>query len=155
MRKFKKLQNSTEPPLNKVFQRTEDTISYRNKARHAVRLNLDYNTGRVVLRSNCATITANKPPPFSFVLSKGYAKIRIQMVQLGHNIRPWYLLISSLFWPSLGICAIWFWPCRSGKLNNERFVIQNVAVGFPQGFLCTLLSGESYEGLPFHPPLLH
>lgn len=39
--------------------------------------------------------------------------------------------------------------------NNEGFVVENVAVGFPQGFLRTLLTGESHEGLAFHPPLLH
>lgn len=39
--------------------------------------------------------------------------------------------------------------------NDERFVVENVAVGFTQSFLCTLLTGESHKGLAFHAPLLH
>lgn len=50
-----------------------------------------------------------------------------------------------------GVCVL-----VGGKgYNNQGFVVENVAVGFPQGFLCTLLTGESHEGLAFHPPLLH
>lgn len=49
-------------------------------------------------------------------------------------------------------------PLRDGGVkgyDDEGLVVENVAVGFPQGFLCTLLTGESHKGLAFHPALLH
>ena len=39
----------------------------------------------------CHKKTTNTLPTFSFALLKGYARIRIQMVLLGHNIKPWHL----------------------------------------------------------------
>lgn len=94
--KFERLQNSTglQGLCLKYFREHTVKDNKLQKQSMVLVLNLDYmNTSQVVSSSNWATTTTNKLPHFLFFffLQRIYARIRIQMVLLGHNIKSWHL----------------------------------------------------------------